>query len=268
MRAHICAGRETHGRSWVVKLWCCTLYRCHIRVARFCLSVRPSVRPPVRPSVRPSIRPTVRRSRMHRLGPVSADDRSHHRVLTAGSGAGEGSRLCGIISPKCDGLDRGRGGLVQRATLPPILSPNRHLPSFYSSDFGDPWIFHDFPIKIFPSYFWQILKWVYSVYLIGFNFVDPVFFWKASSSFKNLLKLFIIYVIQRSYFLQNITLEKSPFNAKIRIDIPGRYSLHTTDERWRWQWRPWKVSYQSRVEGTTGVILSRKSGEDCDITGI
>lgn len=47
---------------------------------------------------------------MHKPGPVSADDRSHHRVLTAGPGAGEGSRLCGIISPKCDGLGQGGGG--------------------------------------------------------------------------------------------------------------------------------------------------------------
>lgn len=78
-------------------------------MARFCLSVRPSVRPPARPSVRPFVRPTVHRSRMHKPGPVSADDRSHHRVLTAGPGAGEGSRLCGIISPKCDGLCRGGG---------------------------------------------------------------------------------------------------------------------------------------------------------------
>lgn len=204
---------------------------------------------------------------MHRLGPVSADDRSHHRVLTAGSGAGEGSRLCGIISPKCDGLGRGRGGLVQRATL----SPSRHLPSFYSSDFGDPWIFHDFPIKILPSYLWQILKRSHLVCKIGSNFVDPVFSWKAlSSSFekKTYWNHLLFSLPNGRIFAKKITLEKSPFNAKIRIDIPGRYSLHTTDERWRWQWRPWKVSYQGWVEGTTGVILSRKSGEDCDITGI
>ena len=81
---------------------------------------------------------------MHRPGPVSADDRSHHRVLTAGSGAGEGNRLCGIISPKCDGLGRGRGSLAQRATLPPTI---RHLPPFHSSDFADLQFFPDFPIR-------------------------------------------------------------------------------------------------------------------------
>ena len=49
------------------------IYRWHIRVARFCLSVRPSVRP------------SARRFANAQPGcPVSADDRSHHRVLTAG----------------------------------------------------------------------------------------------------------------------------------------------------------------------------------------
>lgn len=56
--------------------------------------------------------------------PVSADDRSHHRVLTAGPAIGGGNRPCGIISPKCDGLGRWRerGIRVSCADSLPIVA--------------------------------------------------------------------------------------------------------------------------------------------------
>lgn len=85
-------------------------------MARFCLSVRPSVHPFVRPSVR-------RFANAQPGCPVSADDRSHHRVLTAGPAIGGGNRLCGIISPKCDGLGGGKGVAGCRARIPfPIIA--------------------------------------------------------------------------------------------------------------------------------------------------
>lgn len=67
--------------------------------------------------VRRSVRPSFANAQPG--CPVSADDRSHHRVLTAGPAGNRrgGNRPCGIISPKCDGLERQRerGRRVSRA---------------------------------------------------------------------------------------------------------------------------------------------------------
>lgn len=73
--------------------------------------------------------------------PVSADDRSHHRVLTAGPAIGGGNRPCGIISPKCDGLGRWRerGIRVSCADSLPIIAYDIASVSFrYFSRFFSP----------------------------------------------------------------------------------------------------------------------------------
>lgn len=73
--------------------------------------------------------------------PVSADDRSHHRVLTAGPAIGGGNRPCGIISPKCDGLGRWRerGTRVSCADSLPIIAYDIASVSFrYFSRFFSP----------------------------------------------------------------------------------------------------------------------------------
>lgn len=196
-------------------------------MARFCLSVRPSVCPSVRPLVRPFVRPTVHRSRMHKPGPVSADDRSHHRVLTAGPGAGEGSRLCGIISPKCDGLcqgervirGKGGGGRTARDPFSDQPPPSRPLP-----DFGGPPSFplrHRLDSEIFKNTF------TFTHLSSRVQFRRFVYFGKLNS-FSFPLKLKVIYYtrLAKSRIEGETIIVRIFLFAKTRNDE----TLRTTDE--------------------------------------